>query len=288
MQAYKRPQGVVCCNRFISIGKGRRLRLLIAKPEGQKDGEKAVGVLWMHGGGYMNGSPELIFASRAIDLVTKGGAVVIAPAYTLSPAAPYPAAVSECHRALVYIKQHADELGIRSDKIMVGGESAGGGLCAAVCMYAKDHGTVNVAFQMPLYPMLDCYDTDSSRDNHEKGWNTRKNHIAWRLYLRSLKYRRIPCYASPARRRDYRGLPPCYTFVGSVEPFYRETLEYVERLKRAGVPAHADVYEGCYHEFDMAQPNDPMSIRAAEVFIEQFLLACEKYSAPQRHITDGN
>ena len=53
------------------------------------------------------------------------------------------------------MKSHAAELGIRADQIMVGGESAGGGLCAALCIKARDTGAVNVAFPMPLYPMLD-------------------------------------------------------------------------------------------------------------------------------------
>lgn len=63
---------------------------------------------------------------------------------------------------------HADELGIRKNQIFVGGESAGGGLCAALCMLARDRGEVNIAFQMPLYPMIDDRDTDSSRDNPSK------------------------------------------------------------------------------------------------------------------------
>lgn len=75
------------------------------------------------------------------------------------------------------MKSHAAELGIRADQIMVGGESAGGGLCAALCIKARDTGVVNVAFQMPLYPMLDDRDTETSRDNHGKVWNTRRNHF---------------------------------------------------------------------------------------------------------------
>ena len=82
------------------------------------------------------------------------------------------------------MKAHAEELGVRDDQLMVGGESAGGGLCAAVCIKARDTGAVHVAFQMPLYPMLDDRDTESSRDNHGRVWNTRKNHLVWSCYLR--------------------------------------------------------------------------------------------------------
>ena len=226
----------------------------------------------------MLGMPEMVYMSRAIDLVTKAGAVVLSPDYTLSLRAPYPTALRECHAALLYMAKHAGELGISPDQIVVGGESAGGGLAAALCMYAKDHQTVKIAFQMPLYPMLDCFDTDSSRDNHAKIWNTRRNHIGWKLYLRGLKGRkRIPAYASPARRKDYSGLPPCYTFVGDIEPFYRETLDYAANLRAAGVDAEVDAYKGFYHAYDMLEPDTAEARKAADRFVDKFRDACEKY-----------
>lgn len=277
----KKPKGIETNYRRID-GENRRLKLLIARPAGRQT-EKRTGVLWIHGGGYLVGMPEMIYMSRAIDLVTRGNAVVVSPAYTLSLRAPYPQALLECHDALVYMRDHADELGIRDDQIMVGGESAGGGLTAALCMYAKDRDTVRIAFQMPLYPMLDFRDTDSSRDNHAKVWNTRRNHIAWKLYLRHRRTgEEISPYASPALREDYSGLPPCYTFVGDIEPFYRETLDYVENLRNAGVETEFDVYKGFYHAYDMMQPQTAESKQAADRFVERFLYACKTFTAPQK------
>ena len=55
---------------------------------------------------------------------------------------------------------------MRSDQITVGGESAGGGMTAALCMLAHDRGEVYIAYQMPLYPMLDDSDTPLSADKH--------------------------------------------------------------------------------------------------------------------------
>lgn len=281
MFSLKKPESVISEYRTIRVGK-KKLRLLIVRRKDTGAADEVPGVLWIHGGGYATGMPEMVYMSRAIDLVTKGGAVMVSPAYTLSPWAPYPVALRECHAALLYMKAHARELGIRPDQLMVGGESAGGGLCAALCMYAKDHHTVNIAFQMPLYPMIDCFDTDSSRNNHAKIWNTRRNHMAWKLYLRSVKDKhRIPAYASPARRKDYSGLPPCYTFVGDIEPFHDETLEYVERLRKAGVRAEADVYAGFYHAYDMMHPETAGARLAADVFINYFKMACRQYTAPQ-------
>ena len=199
---------------------GHALKLLILLPKGNRHPpEKTPGILWIHGGGYAVGMAGMVFMSRAKRLVTSYGAVVISPEYRLAGKAPYPAALEDCYAALLYLKAHAEELGCAADQIMVGGESAGGGLTAALCMLARDRGEVNIAFQMPLYPMLDNRDTDSSRDNHGLSWNTKRNHAAWRLYLREVEGE-IPPYASPARQTDYSYLPPAYTFVGNREPFY--------------------------------------------------------------------
>ncbi len=247
----------------------------------------AAGVLWLHGGGYIAGMKEMVHMSRAVDLVKKYGAVVLSPGYRLAPWAPWPAAMEDCYAALLYLKEQAAALGVRSDQLMVGGESAGGGLCAAVCIRARDEGAVRVAFQMPLYPMLDDRDTESSRDNHGKVWNTRRNHMAWRLYLRGTDRAALTPYAAPARLEDFSGLPPAYSFVGDGEPFYTETVHYFERLRAAGVPAELDVYHSDMHAFDMMRPQDARSVEAAEAFNRQFAYARAHYFAPQREADDG-
>lgn len=260
---------------------GRNLRALLLTPEGG-EGDRP-GVLWLHGGGYVTGMPEMAYATRAMDLASLGGAVVLLPAYGLSLRNPYPAGLHDCYAALCYMKDNASKLGIRDDQLMVGGESAGGGLTAALCMYAHDLGEVNIAFQMPLYPMLDCFDTDSSRDNHAKVWDTRRNHMAWRLYLRRLpKNAPVPAYASPSRREDLSGLPPCYTFVGGLEPFRDETAAFVERLKSSGVPAEIDIYPGFYHAYDVMRPKTEASQLAARRFLTKFIEARHLYTAPQK------
>lgn len=241
--------------------------------------KKAPGVLWIHGGGYILGMKEMVYMSRAIDLVKTFGAVVISPGYRLAFQAPYPAALQDCYRTLLYMKAHAGELGINKDQIMVGGESAGGGLCAALCMLARDKGKVNIAFQMPLYPMLDNLDTESSRDNHGKVWNTRRNHIGWRMYLRKSAKKKVSPYASPARQINWKGLPPAYTFVGDGEPFYVETLEFVRCLQEAGIEAKADVYHVNMHAFDMLRPDLPESVEAVRKFEEAFAFAAGHYYA---------
>ncbi len=231
------------------------------------------GILWLHGGGYYEGMPEMVHFSRAKDAARRYGAVVVSPGYRLAGEAPYPAAIEDCYSALVWLKNNADELGVDIRRLIVGGESAGGGLAAALCMLAHDRGEVDIFCQFPLYPMLDCFDTDSSRDNHGLMWNTRLNHEGWRKYLGPLwGSEDIPAYASPSRRKDHSGLPPCYTFVGSGEPFYCETIRFVEALNDAGVPAKADVFDSDTHAFDIILPMTKNAADARAAFLENYRL----------------
>lgn len=93
---------------------------------------------------------------------------------------------------------------MRRDKIFVGGNSAGGGMTAALTLYARDKGEVNIAFQMPLYPMLDDRPTKTSKNNDAPVWNTKSNIAAWKLYLGDdYGTDRVSKYAAPARETDF-------------------------------------------------------------------------------------
>jgi len=235
-----------------------------------KEKKTNVGLLWIHGGGYIFGMKEMVYMGRGADLVRKYGVTVVSPGYRLAWQKPYPAAVNDCYAVLEHMAEH-----MHFDAIMVGGESAGGGLCAAICMMARDRG-IKVAFQMPLYPMISNFDTDSSRDNHGRIWNTRRNHLGWKMYLRGDAKKKVSPYAAPAQQHDYSNLPPCYTFVGDGEPFYEETLRFVKALNDAGVEATIDIYHTDMHAFDMMVPEKELSRQAIETFEKHFEEALSK------------
>ena len=248
---------------------GRELKMKVLEPQ-EADGP-VPGILWIHGGGYITGGNYMVLVSCGKMLAERYGAVVVSPEYRLAGEAPYPAALEDCYAALVWMYEHADELGIDRTRIVVGGESAGGGLTAAVCLYARDKGEVPVALQLPLYPMLDCEDTVSSADNPGLTWGTKRNHKGWRKYLGDLYGTAdVPAYASPARATDYSGLPPCYTYVLDGEPFYDETLAYVKNLQAAGVDARVDVFPGDTHAFDLLFPWQERSKQAKRRLCEEY------------------
>ncbi|MBQ8234769.1 MAG: alpha/beta hydrolase fold domain-containing protein [Bacilli bacterium] len=258
----------------------KKIKILIVKPiKNKKDVKDTPGILWLHGGGYATGMAEMLYFTRAISLVKKYGAVLVVPNYTLSIKKPYPYALYDCYNALLYLKNHAKDLSFNDSKIMVGGESAGGGLTVALCLYARDKKEVNISFQMPLYPMIDNRPTESNIDNHAKVWNTKRNIKAWNMYLKGVKY--ITKYAVPALEKDYTNLPACYTYVGDLEPFLSETITYIDNLKKANVEANIDIYKNWYHAYDLYFPYKKKSREAIKKFEKAYLEASIKYSAKQ-------
>jgi len=257
------------------------LRILVMKPD--EPVKNVPGVLWLHGGGYAIGAPEMAAMTMPKKMMEISDCVVVSPDYRLSVEAPYPAALKDAYEALVWMKDHAEELGIDDTRLIVGGESAGGGLAAALCLYARDKKEVAISFQMPLYPMLDDrMDTASEIDNDAPVWNFKANRAAWKMYLGNLfETKGVPEYAAPARATDYSDLPPAVTFVGSIEPFCDETVMYFENLQKAGIPADIKVYKGCYHAFDMMQPKAAASLDAVAFVLEKYQYALENYSAKQ-------
>ena len=175
---------------------------------------------YFHGGGYIMGVPEGSAELIKLFIETRP-CVVVAPDYRKAHQRPFPGGFQDCYDAMIWARDNADALGC-SDKIMIGGHSAGGGLTAAVALKARDTGDVDVAFQMPFYPMIDdTQPTDPQRDIDPPVWDTALNAIGWGAYLRSVRGRgETPsAYAAPARADSLVGLPPTITYVGDKDPF---------------------------------------------------------------------
>ena len=225
-----------------------RLRLYIPCEE-KRD---RPGILYIHGGGYILGTPEMTDLS-CVRMAGELGAVVASVDYRLAPENPYPAPLEDCYAALVWLAASEGELGLDSKNIAVVGGSAGGGLTAALCLLARDRKGPAVAFQAPLYPMIDDRNiTPSSREfTDPRVWSRAKNLAAWEMYLGPIFGGDVPIYGAPSRAADLSGLPPTYTIVGELDLFRDETIDYVARLLQAGVPAEFHIYPGCFHGFDM-------------------------------------
>lgn len=270
-----RPRKIKSETVFLERPDKTKLKVRIFSPKKPKS-EKTPGMLWIHGGGYCMGSPEQdIWTIR--EFILENRCTVVAPCYTLATEKPYPAALDDCYQALLWLRDNSEKLNVRQDQIFVAGSSAGGGLTAALCIYARDRKEVSIAYQMPLYPMLDDrMTTPSSIDNDGPVWNTASNTTAWRLYLGDLyQSDDVPAYAAPGRLEDFSDLPPAFTFVGDIEPFYNESVDFMEKMKSAGIPADYKVYHGAYHGFDVLCWFSKPSRDAHRIMLENYRRASE-------------
>lgn len=279
LQGSMPQRGVTVVERRIGRSDGSELKLVVAA-RARSVGANRPGILWIHGGGYSVGTARAELSAMR-ELLGLTDAVFVSPEYRLSTEAPYPAALDDCYAALLWLKEHAAELGVRDDQLIVAGGSAGGGLTAAVTIRARNEGAVNVAFQMPLYPMIDDRPTPSSTDNDAPLYDGTTNESGWRVYLGDLYGGDVPATAAPARETDYRGLPPTITFVGGIEPFRDETITYVENLRAAGIPVAFREFEGAFHGFDALAPRTRIAKDARTWKQAQFVDYLSRYFASQ-------
>jgi acetyl esterase/lipase len=255
---------------------GHKIRARIYKPAGAKGPLPAI--LYAHGGGYQVGVPEqanLFFE----DVLKRRDVAIIAPAYRLSlQGHPYPDGLNDCYDTLLYIKENAVDLGIRDDKFIIAGHSGGGGMAAALTLKTIDTKAADIAFQMPIYPMLDHrMTTKSAREMVGTAvWDRRSNALAWENYLGHLQGD-IPDHASPALRQDLSGMPPTISWVGDMEPFKDETIAYMTALERAGVPTKFKLYKGGFHGFETVLPKAGVSMEANEFQVTAFAEFYDKY-----------
>lgn len=209
-------------------------------------------LLWIHGGGLVLGSP-LMDDERCGRVAAELGAVVVSVDYPLAPAAPFPAALDDCHAAWTRLHDDAGRLGIDPARVAVGGASAGAGLAAALTQRLHDDAGPQPVAQWLFYPMLD--DRTAGRREldrlRHRVWSNRNNEVGWRSYLGHAPGTAVPPpYAVPARREDVTGLPQAWIGVGDIDLFHDEDVAYAERLEAAGVPVTVDVVPGAPHGFD--------------------------------------
>jgi triacylglycerol lipase len=242
------------------------VRLYVYTPPGPKTARPAL--FHIHGGGYVLGDAAMMtplsqVRARAFDCV------VVSVDYRLCPETAYPGPVEDCYAGLSWMVAHAAELGIDPSRIVVGGESAGGGLSAALCLLARDRGGPAVALQFLIYPMLD-HRTATPADPYgdaftgEFAWTRASNRFGWSAMLGDLDPAgQVPAYCSPSRAASLAGLPPAFIAVGALDLFLDEDVDYATRLIRAGVPTELHVYPGAFHAFD-AVASAPVAIQFQE------------------------
>jgi len=231
-------------------------------------------LLWIHGGGYIVGQ-AIQDDPVAYRYAKNLNCVVVSVDYRLAPEFPFPTPLEDCYAALNWISKNSKEIGVDTSRIAVGGLSAGAGLAATLTQVARDRDEVDIKFQLLGYPMLDDRNI-TQVDNPARQtipWTQAKNLFAWGAYLgREPGTSNTPLYAAASRTEDLEGLPPAYIYIGDLDLFLSENLEYANRLIAAGVPTDLHVYPNAVHGFDFFAPDSSIGQRC----IEGCLLALKK------------
>ena len=174
--------------------------------------------------------------------------------YRLAPEHPAPAALEDCVAGIRWAVANAAEVGADATKWAIGGDSAGGNLTAASCVYLRDHGGPLPTFQHLIYGAFDADYTKPSFLQNGEGYVLDMDTIRWflRMYLPDESLLTDPAISpsfAPAA-----GLPPALMQVGTLDPLLDDTFRYGSKLALAGVPVEVKAYPDMPHGFLQMSP----------------------------------
>lgn len=239
-----------------------------ATPKHRRGGESgqpllAPAILYVHGGGMISGSVE-IWKPHCLRNVEATGLQMFAVGYRLAPESPAPGPVQDCYSALEWLSANAESMFVDPTKIILWGESAGGGIAAGAALMARDNMLhPPLAKQILIYPMLDDrvkFGEDWLLRDYLT-WSEKDNMMGWSALLGEDRAGReevdISIYDAPGRAvvEDLSRLPSTYIEVGGFDLFYRENLCFATKLLEANVEVEFHSYPGVPHAFDALGPS---------------------------------
>lgn len=244
---------------------GADVRLVVMNPPSESRNRAAI--LHIHGGGMVVGVADSATVAKC-PLALAHDCVVVSVDYRLAPETPFPGPQEDNYAALLWLVEHAEELGVDPARIVVMGESAGGGLSASLTQMVRDRSGPKLAGQVLIYPMLD-WRTGGPDDRWKNGhtgefiWTRAKNQFGWQALRGDYSPTdRRKGWFSPALADDLSGLPATYMITGALDLFLDEDIDYARRLIDAGVRCELHVYPGAIHAFEMV-PDTALQAQAA-------------------------
>ncbi|CAN7582806.1 alpha/beta hydrolase [Phenylobacterium sp. LjRoot219] len=202
--------------------------------------------LYLHGGSFWLGTLDH-FDPLCRGLAKAAGCIVAAVDYRLAPEHKFPTAPEDCYAALLWIVEHAAELGVDASRVSVGGVSAGGNLAAVVALMARDRGGPPLALQVLEVPVTDLTSDAPLRAADEGVVLPSDKPQVRRRYLADGVADALNPYASPIFAADLRNLPPALIMTAEYDPLCAEGAAYARRLVEAGVAVEHHCWQGQFH-----------------------------------------
>jgi monoterpene epsilon-lactone hydrolase len=233
-------------------------------------------ILYLHGGGYVIGSCNT-HRALASHLAGRTGLPVLVVGYRLGPEHPFPAAVDDALVAYEWLLAEGYEPG----RIVVAGDSAGGGLALATLLALRDRGRPLPALGVPISPWTDLTlsgeSMTSMADRDPMVTRPGLQRMAdWYVGGADPKEPLVsPLFADPA------GLPPLLVHVGEVEVLRDDAIRFAERASAAGVDVTLEVWPEMIHVWHVFGPDVPES-EAAVARVAEFIAARLGLPAPAR------
>ncbi|MDB5824331.1 MAG: alpha/beta hydrolase fold-containing protein [Herminiimonas sp.] len=241
------PPEVAAVQALQAQGPHGPIPLRLYRPLGDKAATALPALVYFHGGGWVVGDLDT-HDTLCRQFANGAGCIVVAVDYRLGPEHRFPAAVDDSIAATRWVRDNAAALGIDSERIAVGGDSAGGNLAAVVAIDARDAGTP-LQFQLLIYPATDMRQGSETYQTNGQGTMLTRDTMA---YFRS-HYIRPDQYddwrASPLLHADLTRLPPAFVLTAGFDPLRDDGLQYAERLTAAGNNATYVCFDRQIHGF---------------------------------------
>ena len=231
-------------------------------------------ILFFHGGGWISGNIDS-YSVICRNMANQTGYTVVSVDYRLAPENPFPAGLSDCYEVAKQIFQDRQFMKVKSENIVIAGDSAGGNLAAAVSLMARDKGDFIPLKQILLYPATQSnYSEDtpftSLRENGT-GYllTTKKMKDFMELYLGDKKDLQNP-YVAPLLANDLSHQPKTLIITAEYDPLRDEGEAYGMRLEEFGNTVTVRRIPGALHGF-LSLPKTSHSVIQAYEIINQFL-----------------
>jgi acetyl esterase len=204
-------------------------------------------LMYLHGGGFTVGSLTT-HDVLCRQLSRLGHCAVVSLDYRLAPEHRFPVAVHDSWDALTWLHQHGDSLGLDSQRLAVGGDSAGGTLAAVCALMARDVG-LRLALQLLFYP--GCGDRQGTPSHHTfaDGFLLDKDTVSWFFAHYIDEADRVDWRFAPLNAAEHSGMCPAWIGLAECDPLVDEGVLYADALRMAAVPVDLEIYRGVVHGF---------------------------------------